>query len=244
MTIERWNEADSATFLDRGRYYVPERELQIEIITGLLESQPDDMRIVELCPGEGRLTKALLERFTEARVLALDGSEAMRESTRVGAGSHAGRLEVRPFDLTRRDWRGFDGERVNAVVSSLAVHHLEGEEKFILFRDLFGSLAPGGSFVLADLTEPPTALGRRIAAAAWDQEVRRRALQIDGDLNALTAFEADQWNYYAHVDPGADPVDKPSSLMDQLLWLKKAGFRDVDVHWMKAGHAVMSGRKG
>jgi tRNA (cmo5U34)-methyltransferase len=244
VTPDTWSEADSATFLDRGKYYVPERELQIRIIAGLLESQGDAARIVELCPGEGHLTAALLERFPKAWVLALDGSEAMREATRRSAGEHRGRLEVRAFDLLAHDWRGFDGEKSNAVVTSLTVHHLEGEKKLDLFKDLYESLTPGGIFVLADLTEPPTAIARRIAAESWDEEVRRRALEIDGNLNAFKAFQADQWNYYAHFAPGADPIDKPSSLMDQLLWLREAGFADVDVHWMKAGHAIMSGRKG
>ena len=243
MTTESWNEADSATFLDRGKYYVPEREVQIQIIAGLLESLDEGSRIVELCPGEGHLTAALLERFPRARVLALDGSEAMRQSTRQSAGEHTGRLEVRAFDLLAHDWRGFDGETVGAVVTSLTVHHLEGEKKLRLFKDLYASLALGGIFVLADLTEPPTAVARRIAAESWDQEVRRQALEIDGNLDAFKAFQADEWNYYAHVAPGTDPVDKPSSLMEQLLWLQEAGFRDVDVHWMKAGHAIMSGRK-
>lgn len=241
---ESWSEADSATFLDRGKYYVPEREAQTRIITSLLDRQPAAMRIVELCPGEGHLTAALLERFSEARVLALDGSEAMLESTRRAAGVHVDRLELRPFDLLAHNWRGFDGAAVNAVVSSLTVHHLEGRKKHRLFHDLFVALAPGGTFVLADLTEPPTDVARRIAAEAWDEEVRRRAMELDGNLDAFKAFEADAWNYYAHVAPGADPVDKPSSLMDQLLWLQEVGFGDVDVHWMKAGHAIMSGRKG
>jgi tRNA (cmo5U34)-methyltransferase len=241
---ESWNEVDSATFLDRGKYYVPERELQMRIIAGLLESQPDAMRIVELCSGEGQLTWALLERFPKAHVLALDGSEAMRESTRRGAGANADRLEVRDFDLSRLDWRGFKGQTVNAVVTSLTVHHLEGEGKLHLFKGLYASLAPEGIFVLADLTEPPTEIARKIAAESWDEEVRRRSLEIDGDLKALAAFKADEWNYYAHTSPGGDPVDKPSSLMDQLMWLREAGFSAVDVHWMKAGHAIMSGRKG
>jgi tRNA (cmo5U34)-methyltransferase len=243
VTVESWSEADSATFLDRGKYYVPERELQTRVITTLLESQPEDMRIVELCPGEGHLAAALLERFPKARVLALDGSEAMRQSTRRSAGIHGDRLEVRGFDLLENDWRDFDGDKMNAVVTSLTVHHLEGEKKLHLFKGLYESLAPGGIFVLADLTEPPTDIARRIAAESWDEEVRRRALEFDGNLNAFKAFGADEWNYYTHVPPGTDPVDKPSSLMDQLLWLREAGFADVDVHWMKAGHAIMSGRK-
>jgi tRNA (cmo5U34)-methyltransferase len=110
-----------------------------------------------------------------------------------------------------------------------------------LFADLFAILTPGGVFVLADLTEPPTSTARKVAGEAWDEEVRRRALAFDGTLDAFKRFEADAWNYYVHVAPGGDPIDKPSSLMDQLLWLREAGFSDVDVHWMKAGHAIMSG---
>ncbi len=234
---------DSAVFLDRGKYYTPERETQIRIITRLLEDRPAAMRIVELCPGEGMLTRALLDRFPEARVLALDGSEAMLESTRRGTGAHAARLETRPFDLLAEDWRGLDGGGIDAVVTSLAVHHLDAEGKRRLFKDLHATLAPGGVFVLADLTEPPRQAGRRIAAEAWDEEVRHRAREIDGNLKGFRAFEDDQWNYYRHVAPGGDPIDKPSILADQLAWLREAGFADADVHWMKAGHAIMSGRK-
>lgn len=238
-----WSETDSATFLDLGRYYVPERELQIRTIVTLLESQPISMRIVELCPGAGLLTAALLDRFADARVLALDGSEAMRESTRRSAGANADRLEIRPFDLLETAWRRFDGVPINAVVSSLAVHHLDGEGKRHLFADIFAALAPGGIFVLADLTEPPTATARKVAAEAWDEEVHRRTEELEGPADVFERFEADQWNYYKYVEPGGDPVDKPSSLMDQLLWLREAGFGAIDVHWMKAGHAIISGVK-
>jgi tRNA (cmo5U34)-methyltransferase len=31
--------------------------------------------------------------------------------------------------------------------------------------------------------------------------------------------------------------------LDQLLWLKEAGIESIDVHWLKAGHAIFSGRK-
>jgi hypothetical protein len=32
-------------------------------------------------------------------------------------------------------------------------------------------------------------------------------------------------------------------LLDQLKWLEGAGFVDVDVYWMRAGHAIFGGRK-
>jgi hypothetical protein len=46
---------------------------------------------------------------------------------------------------------------------------------------------------------------------------------------------------YRYFDP--DDIDKPSRLLDQLKWLEQAGFADVDVYWMLAGHAIFGGRK-
>ncbi len=43
--------------------------------------------------------------------------------------------------------------------------------------------------------------------------------------------------------PDVDDIDKPSRLLDQLKWLEQAGFADVDVFWMQAGHALFGGRK-
>ena len=51
------------------------------------------------------------------------------------------------------------------------------------------------------------------------------------------------WNHYAEPEPEPDSIDKPSSLFDQLKWLDAVGFTDVDVFWMKAGHAIFGGRK-
>jgi hypothetical protein len=45
---------------------------------------------------------------------------------------------------------------------------------------------------------------------------------------------------YRYFDP--DDIDRPSRLFDQLKWLERAGFVDVDVYWMQAGHAIFGGR--
>ena len=46
-----------------------------------------------------------------------------------------------------------------------------------------------------------------------------------------------------YSDPAPDPIDQPSALLDQLKWLEAAGLRNVDVHWLMAGHAIFSGVK-
>jgi tRNA (cmo5U34)-methyltransferase len=134
----------------------------------------------------------------------------------------------------KRSWRRFPYP-VAALVTSLAVHHLDGQEKRQLYADLAAALMPGGALVLADLVMPAGEAGRALAEAAWEGAVRQRSLELDGDLRAL------DWNFFR--DPGADPVDRPSRLFEQLRWLEEAGFTEIDVYWMWAGHAIYGGRK-
>lgn len=232
-----WNESDSHDFIDLGRFFVPGREEQIETVLAMVPD-PGEGLLVDLCCGEGLLSRALLERFPKARVLAMDLSPAMLEAARAKLADHGDRFATQPFDLADRSWRSFP-EPVRAFVSSLAIHHLNGEGKRELFRDLAAALAPGGAVVIADLVQPATAAAHALAAQAWDEAVRQRALDLAGHLGPFEKFRDERWNLYA--DPEPDPIDQPSPLLDQLRWLEDAGLSGVDVYWMKAGHAVFGG---
>jgi tRNA (cmo5U34)-methyltransferase len=239
-TRSNWSEKDSATFLDLGRYYVPQRDTQIATICGAIPEPEGQAHLVELCCGEGLLSKALLERFPSATVHALDGSDAMLAATARALSPHGERARTQKFDLPAAGWRRFPFP-VHAVVSSLAIHHLSAAEKRQLYADMAGCLAPGGALVVCDLVETLTAEGRRLYAEAWDDGVRRMAVEFDGDLAAFDRFRADDWNFYAMAQP--DPVDKPDPLFDQLKWFEEAGLEKIEVHWLVAGHAIFSGRK-
>src|SRR5215203_1457391 len=232
-----WSESDSSNFIDFGRFFVPDREEQTAAVLDVIPV-PGDGLLVDLCCGEGLLSQALLERFPRARVLALDLSPAMLERARARLAAHGDRFATRRFDLADRSWRRFP-EPVRAFVSSLAIHHLDGEGKRELYRDLAAALAPGGAAVIADLVEPATPGARALAARSWDEAVRRRAFELAGHLGPYEEFQRQRWNLYAETEP--DPIDRPSPLFDQLRWLAEAGLAGVDVFWMKAGHAVFGG---
>ncbi len=234
-----WDEANSREFIDLGRFFVPEREEQIAAVLDLIPD-PGDGLLVDLCCGEGLLSRTLLERFPRARVLALDLSPTMLAQARATCADHSGRFDTRPFDLADRSWRTFP-EPVRAFVSSLAIHHLDGEGKRQLYRDLAAALAPGGALVIADLVQPATPASQALAAKAWDDAVRRRSLELSGGLGPYKKFIEMSWNLWAEAEP--DPIDKPSTLLDQLRWLEEAGLGGVDVCWLKAGHAVFGGMR-
>jgi tRNA (cmo5U34)-methyltransferase len=240
MSTINWSEAESQTFLDLGRYFVPEREQQIAAFVDLIPAHERPFTILELCCGEGLLAGALLEHFPTCTVYGFDGSPTMLDHARRHLAQYSDRFRPQLFDLAASSWRT-QQHPVHAVVSSLTIHHLDGAEKQQLFRDMAQLLEPGGVLLIADVIAPASHVGVELAAKAWDAAVRRRALEIDGSLDALAYFEREQWNMYRY--PDVDGIDKPSRLLDQLKWLEQAGFAEVDVFWMQAGHALFGGRK-
>ncbi len=235
-----WDEGDSQTFIDYGHYFVPDREIQTDIICSLIPATSKQHHILDLCCGEGVLTRTLLEHFPTYRVHGYDGSPAMLERAKSLLAGYGERFETHLFELADSDWRTLPWP-VHAVVSSLAIHHLNADQKQELFRDIRQMLAPGGIFILADCIQPITELGLELAARMYDETIHERSLQLSGNLQAYEHFLAVGWNTFA--DPEPDPLDKLSPLFDQLKWLEQAGFADVDVFWVKAGHAIFGGRR-
>ncbi len=235
-----WTEETSQHFINCGAYFVPEREVQIDTVVSVIPPAPDGAVIAEICSGEGLLAEAIAKRFPNAVIHALDGSQTMLDSTAAKLDALGVEHHATLMDIVETGWRSFD-KPVHAFVSSLAVHHLDGPGKAQLFKDLAGQLASGGVIVICDLVEAQRDAGLKLWEHHWDVEVGQRARELDGNDKMLHFFREDGWNYYSA--PDADPVDMPSGLFDQMSWMDEAGLVDVDVHWLKAGHAIFSGRK-
>jgi tRNA (cmo5U34)-methyltransferase len=238
--INHWDEETSKRYLEYGRYFVPAREQQMRIMLDLLRVLPAQSQILELCCGEGLLAELLLDELSGSTYLGLDGSILMLEQAQRRLSRFGERVKLEPFDLADRSWR-HPKIAFPAVVSSLAIHHLDGQGKQVLFQDVYSMLSEGSAFIIADVIEPATSAGRSVAADAWDEVVRQRSLELDGSTEGLNFFMREGWNTYRYLDP--DDIDHPSQLFDQLKWLEQAGFVHIDVHFLQAGHALFSGWK-
>lgn len=233
---DAWTEDDSETYRLLSEFAVPERERQVAVVSELVASATAEGDMLDLCCGEGLLSRALLDAVPGGNVLAYDGSPGMIERAKAACDGDP-RLKTRLIRLADTEWRRF-ARPLRAVVSSLAVHHLDGTGKRRLFADILAALASGGVLVLADVIRPVTAVGNSLAARMWDEEVARRSLEIAGDLSGMTAFREADWNHFRH--DRIDPIDRPSTVAEHLDWLREAGFVDVDIHWMMAGQVVLS----
>jgi SAM-dependent methyltransferase len=127
---------------------IPHRETAEAMLLAALPARVD--RLLDLGTGDGRLLGLVHSRHPEALAIGLDNSEPMlaRAAERFDGDS---RVDLRAHDLRLplAEPGPFD-----AVVSGLAIHHLEDERKRELFAEIHGLLAPGGVFANLDLVAP------------------------------------------------------------------------------------------
>jgi tRNA (cmo5U34)-methyltransferase len=231
-----WSSSDTDVFVRYGDACVPRRAEQVATVCDLLGEIPVP-HVLDLCCGEGLLSEAYLRRHASGRVTILDGSAEMLAVASLRLAPFGDRAAAIQADIADSSWRdpsaGYGG-----VMTSLAVHHLDGAGKQALYRDIRAMLAPGGVFVMADLVEPTGPAARRLAADHWDAAVWAASEAMFGSDEAVIAFRETQWNYYRLAGP--DDFDKPSSVAEHLTWLQAAGFTEVDLTWMYAGHAIFT----
>jgi cyclopropane fatty-acyl-phospholipid synthase-like methyltransferase len=129
---------------------IPHRPLAEAMLLAALPPRVE--RVLDLGTGDGRLIDLVRTAHPQAEAVGLDSSQPMldRASERLPAGSGT---ELRLHDL--RDPLPEIGS-FDAIVSGLAIHHLEDERKRDLFAEARALLAPGGVFANLDLVEAAT----------------------------------------------------------------------------------------
>ena len=115
----------------------------------------------------------------------------------------------------------------DAVVSALAIHHLDDPGKMALFARVRGAVRPGGIFVNAEQVAGPTPWLDAVYRAHHERSAR--ALGAD-DAEWAGALER-----MAH--------DRCASVEQHLDWLREAGFSDADCLFKDHRFAVVVARR-
>lgn len=122
-------------------------------ITAWLPLQAPPRRVVDLGCGTGAGTFALLDRFPDARVTAVDASPRHLERLTAKARERGleERVQVIPADLDAPDWPGLGTP--DLVWASASMHHLADPGRAL--RAVHDALAPGGLFAVVELAGFP-----------------------------------------------------------------------------------------
>jgi tRNA (cmo5U34)-methyltransferase len=172
-------------------------------------------RVLDLGAGTGLLTAAVLAEHPEAEVDLLDGSPEMLGQARARLGARAGAVHV-------QDMRApLPAGPYDAVVSALAIHHLEHAEQRELFGAVFERLRPGGAFVNAEQVAAPAGFRNADYDRVWLPHARAAGAGREELKAAQERF-------------GLDRCADTEAL---LRWLREAGFAHVDCvfRWWRFG---------
>ncbi|MFE2375833.1 class I SAM-dependent methyltransferase [Streptomyces sp. NPDC059398] len=131
-------------------------EVLAEHIAGITRWLPLDApprRIVDLGCGTGAGTFALLDRFPEASVTAVDSSAEHLQRLREKAAARgvADRVRTVPADLDEEVWPGLGTP--DLVWASASMHHMARPDHAL--RAVHDALAPGGLFAVVELAGFP-----------------------------------------------------------------------------------------
>jgi SAM-dependent methyltransferase len=217
--------------------YLPHRDERFALMGDLIAARRGEsgLRILDLCCGNGSISRRLLDRFPDAQIVAVDLDPVHLEIGRRTLGDRVTWLEA---DLRGDRWfeelatQGFD-----AVVTATALHWLEPHDLVRLYARLAGLLREGGLFLDADHHGVDSPV---VAATAWELLRRWQDVQLatgeghgeyhtsahaEPELAALAEERERRFADRTGTDEGA-----PSAAFHREALLA-AGFREVGEVW-------------
>lgn len=185
--------------------------------------ETDNLKILDLGAGTGLFSSLVSQRYPDAEFTLYDLSTAMLEEAKTRF--ETGNVKV---NYVSKDYYAepIDGE-YDLIISALSIHHLTDNEKEALFRKIYASLKPNGLFINADQVLGESNNIEQTYRNVWLKQVKENGVSESSLASALERMKE----------------DKMSTLIDQLIWLKKANFKEVDCWYKNYSFVVYSGRK-
>lgn len=201
---------------------VPWYNEQNEIIVKLIPFEKSDhLRALDLGSGTGALSFSILKSFPKVHVVMLDLAKNMLTECRSNLANYKNRITLK---MKNFGTEGI-GHNYDIVVSGFAIHHLIDNEKKRLFSRVYRALNPGGCFIVREVTL--------------------------GETPDLTEKYREMWGQFIKMNEENDKIwldkhlkeDFPSTIEDQMSWLRNAGFSDVGCYWKYLNFAIFGGIK-
>jgi tRNA (cmo5U34)-methyltransferase len=190
--------------------------------------EQEEFTFLDLGAGTGAASRAILGQHPRSTAILADFSTQMMAAGEQDMQPFAGRYRYVEFDMTTGEWPAAIPAALDAVVTSMCVHHLPDERKQGLFAEIFDHLVPGGWYVNYD----PVLAADPVVEATW-----QRVNDYDNPeaaskrLHHTPQEQARYDNHVRYIIP----------LPQQLEYLQSAGFRGIDVYWKQLENVIYGG---
>ncbi|GAA3651443.1 class I SAM-dependent methyltransferase [Microbacterium marinilacus] len=245
--VRRWDAQQAA--------YITDRDERFQVMLDVLAAGPGKdgaLVVVDLGCGPGSLAARILERFPDAVVVGVDYDPVQLRLAAIALEPFGDRFMPVDADLASPGWSSaLPVERIDAAVSSTALHWLPPAGLVAVYAELAGLVREDGVVLDADhlrFDEATQPLLSALAAGddARTQEAARAAGVPTWDewwYEALTvpelAAHADERDRRFRDRPA--PPDSPLAL--HLEALRAAGFRETGTVWQLYDDYVVLARR-
>ncbi|MEN6329872.1 MAG: methyltransferase domain-containing protein [Methanobacteriaceae archaeon] len=204
------------------KHVIPCLDDLYHIVADLAITNIQKPRILDLGAGTGLLTSYIYDKYPQGHFTLLDLSEEMLQIARE-------RFRNAPhFSYVVADYMEHDfGNSFDLIVSSLSIHHLKHQNKQILYRKIYHHLKPEGIFLNADQVLGPTPANEDMYQENWMEKIHVGSLS-----------EAEKMIIYDRMQ-----LDNPATLEENLKWLRKIGYKDVDIFYKYYNFCILYGKK-
>lgn len=190
-------------------------EMHREIVESIDKLPDERFRVLELGFGTGTLTWQIFSRFSKVEIFGIDSNRPNIEKALEKLNGKKFEYQVGDFSKLKVDGK-FD-----VIISALAVHHLSPNEKKLLFKQTYDLLNESGRLIIGDIVKSKKEEG-------WHKYLVKNM----GDEGGA------RWQN--HKNNGKD---KPSTLAEQIKWLKEAGFDRIKIVKEWYNFAIFWGEK-
>lgn len=242
--VERWDRQQEG--------YLPDRETMFAVIADAVAQTVRDADrpnpvVVDLACGPGSLGARVLGRLPQARVIGVDTDPVLLALARTVYG-----FEVVDHDLTDAGWiaalplpQGPEAERVDAVVSTTALHWLRPEQLAALYAQAAELLRPGGVLLNGDEMTGPAAEIERIHRAIGRGQIERSGVadrEVWDDWWTAIKREPELADALADRDGRAwqHPENGGTTYEQHVGMLREAGFRAVEPVWQYGRRRILA----
>jgi tRNA (cmo5U34)-methyltransferase len=193
--------------------------------------EQDEFTFGDLGAGTGAASRAILRLYPRSTAVLADFSAEMMRAGQREMEPFAGRYRYVEFDMAAPGaWPAAVPAALDAVVTSMCVHHLPDDRKQSLFAEISGHLVPGGWYLNYD----PVRAEDPVVEATWDRVHDREDPEEAVRRRHRSPLEQARWaNHVRYIIP----------LAPQLEYLRAAGFEGVDVYWRHLENVIYGGRR-
>ena len=111
----------------------------------LIERHPALKTVLDIGAGTGLFTQFIYELHPELQFTLVDISTDMLAVAKQRFAG-ADNVSYQELDFSQEPFK----EKYDLIISALAIHHLEDEQKMQLYQNVYDALNPGGIFINAD----------------------------------------------------------------------------------------------